>query len=78
MIEKVQRRATKYTLELVDLEYDNRRMALNLPSVSYCADMLMICGLQPPMFFHQQLSSIIRGHKLKLHKPHTQKINFFD
>ena len=76
MIEKVQRRATKCILELVDLEYDDRRMALNLPSLSYRrhhADMLMvhnilheIVGLQPPMFFHQQLSSIARGHDLKL------------
>ena len=65
-------------------------MALNLPSISYRrhrASMLMICnvlhenvGLHPPMFFHQQLSSIARGHNLKLFKPHAQKTvcsNFF-
>ena len=37
-------------------------------------------GLQPPMFFHQQLSSITRGHDLKLFKPYAQKTvcsNFF-
>ena len=90
MIEKVQRRTTKCVLELVDLEYDYHRMALNLPSLSYRrhhADMLMVCnilhesvGLQPPMFFYQQISSITRGHNLKLFKPHAQKTvcsNFF-
>ena len=35
MIEKVQRRATKCILKLVDLEYDDRQMALSLPSLSY-------------------------------------------
>ena len=32
------------------------------------------------MFFHQQLSSVTRGHSLKLFKPHAQKTvcsNFF-
>ena len=90
MIEKVQRRATKCILKLVDLEYDDRRMALNLPSLSYqrhCADMLKVynilhedVGLQPTIFFHQQLFSITRGHDLELFKPHAQKTvrsNFF-
>jgi len=76
--------------ELSDLEYEDRRAALNLPSLSYRmhrADMLMICnilhenvGLYPPMFFHQQLSSVTRGHSIKLFKPHAQKTvrcNFF-
>ena len=59
-------------------------MALSLPSLSFQrhhVDMLMVynilhenIGLQPLMFFHQQLSSITRGHNLKLFKPHAQKI----
>jgi len=72
-----------------NLEYDDRQAGLNLPSLSYRthhADVLMIYNilhknvrLYPPMFF-QQLSSIIRGHTLKLFKPHAQKTvrsNFF-
>ena len=64
------------------LEYDEYLSALNLPSVSYrrhCADMLMVynilygnVSLQSEMFFHQQLSSVTRGHSLKLFKPHVQ------
>ena len=59
-------------------------MALSLPSLSFQrhhVDMLMVynilhenIGLQPLMFFHQQLSSITRGQNLKLFKPHAQKI----
>jgi len=90
IVERVQRRATKCVPELSNLEYEDRRAALNLPSLSYRrhrADMLMIynilhenVGLHPPMFFHQQLSSVTRGHSLKLFKPHAQKTvrcNFF-
>ena len=40
MIEKVQRKATKYILELVDLEYDDRQMALSYRR--HCADILMV------------------------------------
>ena len=59
-------------------------MALYIPSLLFQrhrADMLMVYNilhknicLQPLMFFHQQLSSITRGHNLKLAKPHAQKI----
>ena len=52
MIEKVQRRATKCILELVDLEYDNCLMALNLSSLSYRkhhAEMLMAYNICDPL-----------------------------
>ena len=83
MLEKVQRRATKCIPELFNLEYDDRPSTLNLPSLSYRrhrADMLMVynilhgnVSLQSELFFHQQLSSITRGHSLKLFKPHAQR-----
>ena len=72
------------------LQVKDHRAALNLPSLSYRrhrADMLMTYNilhenvrLYPPTFFHQQLSSITRGHNFKLFKPHAQKTvrsNFF-
>jgi len=34
-VERVQRRATKCVPELFNLEYDDRRAALNLPTLSY-------------------------------------------
>ena len=73
-----------------NLEYEDRTSAINLPSLSYRrhrADMLMVynilhgnVSLQSEIFFHQQLSSIRRGHSLKLFKPHAQRSvrsNFF-
>ena len=90
MLEKVQRKATKCIPECFDLEYGDRVSTLNLPSLSYQrhrADMLMVynilrgsVSLQSEMFFHQQLSSVTRGHSLKLIKPHAQRSvrsNFF-
>ena len=90
MVERVQRRATKCVSQLFNLDYEDRRAALNLPSLSYRrhrADMLMIYNilhenihLYPPMFFHQQLSSATGGYSLIIFKPHTQKTvgsNFF-
>ena len=87
MIKKIQRRAkAKCILELVDLEYDDRQMALNLPSLSYlrhCADMLVValqyltqkCWFAASNVFHQQLSCMAKAgrHNLKLFKPHAQK-----
>ena len=82
MVERVQQRAIKCVPELLNLEYEDCRAALNLPSLSYRrhhADMLMTYNilhenvrLYPPMFF-QQLSSVTRGHTYKLFKPHEQK-----
>ena len=90
IVERVQRRATKCVPQLCNLEYEDRQAALNLPSLSYRrhrADMLMTYNilhenvrLYPLTFFHQQLSSITRGHNFKLFKPHAQKTvrsNFF-
>jgi len=83
----VERRAPKCVSELFNLDYEDRQAALNLPSLSYRrhrADMLMIYNilyenvhLYPPMFFHQQLSSITRGHSLKLFKPHMMLKRLF-
>ena len=44
MIEKVQRKATKCIPKLVDLENDDRQMALNLPSIHFhIKDIVLTC-----------------------------------
>jgi len=81
MVERVQRRASKCVSELFNLDYEDHQAAFNLPSHSYQrhrANMHNILHenfhLYPAMFFHPQLSSVTRGHCLKLFKPHAQKI----
>ena len=79
----MQRRATKCVQNLSSLEYDECLVTLKLPTLSYQrhrADMIIVynilhgnVNLQPGLFFHQNLSSVTRGHDFKLFKPHAQK-----
>ena len=81
MIERVQKRVTIDVFKnCLVYEY---RTTLQLPTLSYRrhhANMLMVynilhqnVNLQPECFFHQNLSSVTRGHNYKLFKPHAQK-----
>ena len=48
MMERVQRRATRFAQELSSLDYDEHRITLQLPTLSYrrlCADMLMVYNI---------------------------------
>ena len=78
-LEKVQRRATKLVPELRDLDYTNRLVTLNLPSLLYrCRRMDMITvfrivhdhGLQGVPFenLFQFHNTITRGNRYKLYK----------
>ena len=77
--EKVQRRATKLVPELRDLDYTNRLIALNLPSLLYRSrrmhmDMItvfrIVYGLQGVPFenLFQFHNTITRGNGYKLYK----------
>ena len=79
LVKKVQRRATKLVPELRDLDYTNRLVALNLPSLLYRRrrmhmDMItvfrIVHGLQGVPFenLFQFHNTITRGNGYKLYK----------
>ena len=81
LIERVQRRATKLVPELKHLSYQERLRCLKLPSLYHRrrrGDMITIfqilsggVNIQPDRFFEPAVSTITRGHGLKLRKPNA-------
>ena len=79
LIERVQRRATKLVRELRHLPYQERLRRLKLPSLYHRrrrGDVIAIfqiltggVNVRPDQFFEQAVSSVTRGHALKLLKP---------